>query len=173
MEQEYYKIYSSKNVPSSPFGDYCLQDLPIISDTSIIPMMSKLTKKKLFYLVATALKHSDEQTNKKEIILSGCNCVKTKCLKLYCECFANSSKCTKACKCRSCNNNENDEIRVKAITEALERNPAAFQHSRYTCTRGCNCRWSGCRKKYCECFLNGVSCSAVCRCQMCKNIKSG
>lgn len=97
--------------------------------------------------------------------------MKTKCLKLYCECFANKSYCKKTCKCRSCENSENYDGRDKAVIEAFERNPDAFQHSRYTCTRGCNCRISGCKKKYCSCFLNGVSCTAVCTCEKCKNIE--
>ena len=34
-----------------------------------------------------------------------CNCEKSKCLKLYCECFAHCRVCTKACNCRECENN--------------------------------------------------------------------
>lgn len=39
--------------------------------------------------------------NKKEIT---CNCKKTCCLKLYCECFAANKDC-RNCKCISCDNN--------------------------------------------------------------------
>ena len=56
-----------------------------------------------------------------------CTCAKSKCLKLYCECFANSEFCN-GCNCKDCfNNPENDETRQKAITQCLERNPDAFQ----------------------------------------------
>ena len=34
-----------------------------------------------------------------------CNCEKSKCLKLYCECFAHNRTCTKSCNCRECENN--------------------------------------------------------------------
>ena len=35
--------------------------------------------------------------------------------------------------------------------------------------RGCQCRKSRCRKKYCECFHAGVHCSDACRCNGCQN----
>lgn len=41
--------------------------------------------------------------------------MKTKCLKLYCECFANKSYCKKTCKCRSCENSENYDGRIKLL----------------------------------------------------------
>ena len=34
-----------------------------------------------------------------------CNCEKSQCLKLYCECFARNELCTKYCNCRDCKNN--------------------------------------------------------------------
>ena len=34
-----------------------------------------------------------------------CNCEKSQCLKLYCECFAKNELCTKFCNCRDCKNN--------------------------------------------------------------------
>lgn len=55
-----------------------------------------------------------------------CNCKKSHCLKLYCECFASKGYCS-GCNCVNClNTRENDAIREKAMQATLERNPIAF-----------------------------------------------
>ncbi len=57
-----------------------------------------------------------------------CNCKKSRCLKLYCDCFANGIGCTKECNCQGCLNNEtNCEERKNAMLNTLERNPIAFK----------------------------------------------
>ncbi len=44
-----------------------------------------------------------------------CNCKKSKCLKLYCECFANNRFCDSSCACNGCSNvQEHDEERLVA-----------------------------------------------------------
>ena len=56
-----------------------------------------------------------------------CNCKNSKCLKLYCECFANGEMC-RGCNCASCQNNiKNEEERIKAVVSVLQRNPTAFR----------------------------------------------
>jgi len=107
-----------------------------------------------------------------------CNCKKSKCLKLYCECFSSGKYCT-SCNCVECHNlpfAENQ--RQEAIKSILERNPKAFgskinrsvlQQEREHHLSGCNCKKSSCLKKYCECYQAGVPCSARCKCVQCLN----
>ncbi|XP_056595729.1 spexin prohormone 2 [Triplophysa dalaica] len=107
-----------------------------------------------------------------------CNCTKSQCLKLYCECFANGEVC-KNCKCINCfNNTEHEAERCQAIKVCLDRNPGAFQpkigsrkqgNVKGHHTKGCNCRRSGCLKNYCECYEANIMCTSTCKCVGCRN----
>ena len=56
-----------------------------------------------------------------------CNCKNSKCLKLYCECFAAGQYCDE-CNCKHCHNNiQHEAERKQAIEVTLERNPRAFR----------------------------------------------
>ncbi|MCD7468953.1 hypothetical protein HAX54_007513 [Datura stramonium] len=123
-----------------------------------------------------------------------CNCKRTKCLKLYCDCFAAGVYCVDSCTCQGCFNRPEYEDTVLDVRQQIQsRNPLAFapkivQHSTgspanilgedgasFTPSsarhkRGCNCKKSMCLKKYCECYQANVGCSSGCRCEGCKNV---
>ncbi|KAI5060047.1 hypothetical protein GOP47_0024467 [Adiantum capillus-veneris] len=120
-----------------------------------------------------------------------CNCKKSKCLKLYCECFAAGLFCVDNCSCQECHNKPAFEETVLEIRQQIEsRNPLAFAPrviqavSQSPITRektsdftpparhkkGCSCKKSKCLKKYCECYQAGVGCSESCRCENCQNL---
>lgn len=57
-----------------------------------------------------------------------CNCKKSRCLKLYCDCFAASEFCSKDCNCLNCSNVvENEDERYSSMMALMERNPLAFK----------------------------------------------
>jgi hypothetical protein len=57
-----------------------------------------------------------------------CNCKKSKCLKLYCECFASGGYCDESCNCLDCaNTTATEDVRRLAIAARLEKNPNAFK----------------------------------------------
>ena len=103
-----------------------------------------------------------------------CSCKKSRCLKLYCECFAAGGYCY-GCNCVECHNQAEHEDEIREINQTLnEKNPSALkrrlnEENEEKLPVACNCTKSECLKKYCECYKKGLKCNSRCNCTSCKN----
>lgn len=102
-----------------------------------------------------------------------CNCIRSRCLKLYCTCFQAGKMCQPGiCTCIACANSVEDHPeRKQAIKHTLQKRPDAFQTKDRPVGLGCACKNNKCIRKYCECFRNGLSCADKCCCLNCENRK--
>jgi hypothetical protein len=101
-----------------------------------------------------------------------CNCVRSRCLKLYCSCFQSGKACNEnVCSCVSCLNTHADVEgkRYSAIQQCLEKRPDAFQIRTKVTGLGCACKNNRCIRKYCECFRTNLACTTKCSCLDCEN----
>jgi len=57
-----------------------------------------------------------------------CKCTKSKCLKMYCECFTLGRFCDETCACVDCSNMAHNQDAIKKARKAIRtRNPQAFK----------------------------------------------
>lgn len=134
----------------------------------------------------------NQATGKKKP-LNACNCKNSHCIKLYCECFRSEQFC-KDCACLGCMNVEGNRTRETIVEIINKKRKGTFRqmkisknylknNSNYKNTQksqqsetitkvqmSCNCRNSGCKKRYCECFKNKLKCNLFCQCNECQNL---
>ena len=101
-----------------------------------------------------------------------CNCIRSRCLKLYCTCFQRNLACRPGiCTCVGCYNTEYDREghRKAAVEQILHKRPDAFQVKVKEKGLGCACKNNRCIKKYCCCFQSHLACTDKCTCRQCEN----
>jgi hypothetical protein len=162
-----------QDVDSSPQSQYSAMS-PLSTMTALTPispftflyLQNFPTTFQGFSVVAEA-----ETRKADEIKPVKCGCRRTKCLKLYCDCFASGNVCSEDCECKGCHNNEEfKEEREEVVLKTKTKNPAAFRVDISANYKICHCNKSNCLKRYCECFQNGRTCGVNCRCKHCKNV---
>ena len=87
-----------------------------------------------------------------------CKCQKSKCSKKYCECAKLGEGCDSTCQCANCQNKQKDHKKTIVSLESSDQGT-------------CNCKKSSCNNNYCPCHMSGITCSPLCSCFGCKNIK--
>lgn len=84
-----------------------------------------------------------------------CHCKKSRCVRLYCECWGAGQLCQDACRCERCDNKVRSDDTNAHKTKPRDR---------------CKCKRTRCVKKYCECFASGKKCGDRCKCLQCQNV---
>lgn len=75
--------------------------------------------------------------------------------------------CTAECACSGCSNCEGHSEAIAKAKSIIQTKTASM--SKTNGTKGCTCKKSQCKKKYCECFNAGLACGEDCKCEDCLN----
>ena len=135
------------------------QNIPLIYPQFQLGVIPPMNNKR----ITPAFFYQNDNMNKKIIDIKSkpcCSCNKTKCIKKYCECFANNKLCIN-CLCLDCRNKD-------IFISSFGNGDGGKNKTKEIVV--CTCSKSGCNKKYCECFKEGLKCNIKCRCINCLNL---
>lgn len=99
----------------------------------------------------------------------GCYCSKTKCVKLYCDCFKAGRFCDGLCGCTHCLNKLENLDYIKRLRKYNQKNQRVASSSQEVEDFTCSCRKSFCENRYCPCYKSNRGCLPTCTCFHCKN----
>lgn len=162
--QEFYKSEQQKN-------NYFNYDLNSLEEFSFPPKLIEAIK---LFLVPSS-NENEFVPNLHQEITKSCNCLKSHCLRKYCECFKLGLICNINCLCWKCHNNtRNQALRNSAMEKVLKKESKFHFQSLFGLNAGyskcCNCKKSNCSNKYCACKIEGRTCSSKCKCFNCQNL---
>jgi hypothetical protein len=96
--------------------------------------------------------YDEKKADKLFFVFFSCKCSKSKCLKLYCDCFQVGRVCADRCSCKNCLNTPAESgkngRRTAAIQNILDRRPDAFDVRVKKIGQGCSCK----KNKYVRVF---------------------
>lgn len=145
-----------------------LKTTPELTSTSLEkPMQEPIENHSLIFTITKV----DRKLEK----MKGCNCKRSKCLKLYCDCFAAGVCCRPDCQCKSCYNTEDCESKRMTARKCVTVKDSISEVEYGTRSKnipGCKCVKSACKQNYCFCLRKGLKCGSRCQCQGCANGKS-
>lgn len=140
------------------------EDINTVTTTSVLKIKATEPSEQL---------SSEGRVPRKE---KSCKCKKSRCLKLYCACFASHSLCSDACNCLGCSNmhwhneDRHEATRIfKQHTGSRRERRERTRSSKSSTETSCQCKKSWCIKKYCPCFVLGAHRNKNCGCGNCRN----
>lgn len=148
---------------------------PPVQNAKRTPSVSK----RLFPPVASVKLETDENPRSRGSKPVKCNCKKSRCQKLYCECLAAGVTCGEHCGCSHCENDTPhthnahiDDSRTASTivsSDAELTNTQTDTSSVHTKQIRCACKKSMCARNYCDCFRFNLACTDLCGCVGCQN----
>ena len=95
---------ASRRSPRTPLPLTCASDLPLEQHFSHPCIRSRFCKTSMRCAIHSSTSKSVTRTLLQTSDEKGCKCVKSQCIRKYCECFAAGRKCTSPCTCVGCCN---------------------------------------------------------------------